>query len=98
MDTEGLTLRRLAIVFALITVAPGVVCADAASDLSAARDLWNSASIANYSFVYTNRDDTLMAPRCNWDVLRTHVKNGKASLSVVIRGIGRCPPGTVLSA
>jgi len=30
--------------------------------------------------------------------VRTHVRNGKPSLSVVISGMGRCPPGTALSA
>jgi hypothetical protein len=88
---------RLADVLALFALSPGAVRADTASDLSAARDLWHAASITTYSFVYTNRDDTIMAPPCNWDVLRTHVRKGKATRSVVIRGIDLCPPGTVLS-
>jgi hypothetical protein len=82
----------------LFALSPGAVRADALGDLSAARDLWKAVSIANYTFEYTNRDDTLMARPCNWDVLRTHVRNGKPWLSVVVSGIGRCAPGTVLPA
>jgi hypothetical protein len=92
------TSMRPAVVLALLALSSSAVHADARSDLSAARDLWKAASIANYTFVYINRDDTLMAPPCNWDVLRTHVRNGKPKLSIVLSGIGRCPPGTVLSA
>ena len=94
----GPKLKRIAVVFVVVfALSPGAVSADAESDLSAARALWHAASIGTYSFVYTNRDDTLIAPPCNWDVLRSRVKKGKATRSVVMSGIGLCPPGTVLS-
>lgn len=92
-----MTLMRTAVVLVLLALSSNAVRADPANDLVAARDLWHAASISTYSFVYTNRDATLVAPRCNWDVLRTHVKKGRPTLSVVLRGIGSCPRGTVLS-
>jgi Family of unknown function (DUF6174) len=92
-----LPLKRLPIVVTVFALSPGVVSADAASDLFAARELWRAASISTYSFVYTSRNAVMIAPPCNWDVLRTRVRKGKATLSVVISGIGICPPGTVLS-
>jgi hypothetical protein len=79
---------RLAIALILLAMMPGGVHADAASDLSAARDLWHAVAITTYTFVYTDRSDMMIAPPCNWDVLRTHVRNGKPTLSVVLSGMG----------
>jgi hypothetical protein len=93
-----LELMRLVVALTLLALTPGAVRADAASDLSAARAMWKTASITTYSFVYTDHGDTMIAPPCNWDVLRTHVKNGKPTLSVVLSGMGLCPTGTVLPA
>jgi Family of unknown function (DUF6174) len=94
----NLGLVRLVVALTLLAVTPAAVRADAASDLSAARTKWKTASIATYTFVYTDRGDTMIAPPCNWDVLRTHVKNGKPTLSVVLEGMGLCPTGSVLPA
>jgi hypothetical protein len=91
-------LVRLVAALTLLALTPGVVRADAAGDLSAARDRWKTASITTYSFVYADHGDTMIAPPCNWDVLRTHVKNGRPTLSVVLSGMGLCPIGTVLPA
>ena len=96
MASNPTKLELARLVVALFALTPGVVRADYASDLSAARAMWKTASIATYSFVYTDRGDTLIAPRCAWGVLRTRVKNGKPSLTVVVDGRGSCPPGTVL--
>jgi hypothetical protein len=90
-----LELVRLVVALTLFALTPGDVRAGAASDLSAARAMWKTASITTYSFVYTDRGDTMIAPPCNWDVLRAHVKNGKPTLSVVLSGMGVCPTGTV---
>jgi len=81
---------------ALFALIPSVVGADAASDLPAARAKWKVAAIATYSFVYTDKGDMMIAPPCAWYILRTHVRNGKPSLSVIVGGGGSCPPGTVL--
>jgi Family of unknown function (DUF6174) len=89
---------RLIVTLALLVLTPGAVRADAASNLAAARNVWKAASITTYSFVYTDGGDKMIAPPCNWDVLRTHVKNGKPTLSIVLSGMGLCPTGSVLPA
>jgi hypothetical protein len=89
---------RLGIALAMLILTSGIVRADAASDLSAARAMWKTMSVTTYSFVYTEHGDIMIAPPCNWGVLRTHVKNGRPTLSIVLSGLGLCPTGSVLPA